>query len=215
MGLHTGGNADVDVRAPLQTYTRPSLNRGIDTWTAWKSSSFGWSWCSGAKKAATVGSILGAKFGADALPEKWVGVLNDRLLSCVRDCNDNRISELAERTHRVASAILSPPVEEAPAQPIADGDGGLPGTWKLDLEWGNLVLTVDADLSGRIDLTAFGETRPIRNVRIEGNKVRFTFAMPRGDYDMDIEFDGTVRGARLTGVCASAGFEFSLNGVRS
>ena len=56
---------------------------------------------------ATVGSVLGAKFGAEALPEKWIGVLNDRLMSCVRDCNDNRISELAERTHRVASAILS------------------------------------------------------------------------------------------------------------
>ena len=54
---------------------------------------------------ATVGSILGSKFGADALPEKWVGVLNDRLMSCVRDCNDNRISELAERTHRVARML--------------------------------------------------------------------------------------------------------------
>lgn len=31
---------------------------------------------------------------------------------------------------------------------------------------------------------------------------------------MDIEFEGTVRGDRLTGICASAGFEFSLKGVR-
>ena len=164
---------------------------------------------------ATVGSILGAKFGADALPRKWVGVLNDRLKSCVRDCNDNRISELAERTHRVATAILSPAVEDAPAEPIADGDGGLPGTWKLDLEWGNLVLKIEDDLSGQIDLTAFGETRQLRNVRIEGNRVRFGFGMPKGEYDMDIDFEGTVRGGRLTGVCSSAGFEFPLNGVRS
>ena len=55
---------------------------------------------------ATVGSILGSKFGAHTLPDKWIGVLNDRLRSCVRDCNDNRISELAERTHRVALQIL-------------------------------------------------------------------------------------------------------------
>lgn len=54
---------------------------------------------------ATVGSILGARSGAGELPEKWIGVLGDRLLSCVRDCNDNRISELAERTHRVATAM--------------------------------------------------------------------------------------------------------------
>ena len=135
-------------------------------------------------------------------------------MSCVRDCNDNRISELAERTHRVATAILSPAGDEAPDEPIADGDAGLPGTWKLDLDWGNMILNVDDDLSGRIDLTAFGETRPIRNVRIEGNKVRFEFGMPKGEYDMDIEFEGTVRGDRLTGVCTSAGFEFPLNGVR-
>lgn len=77
-----------------------------------------------------------------------------------------------------------------------------------------MILNVDDDLSGRIDLTAFGETRPIRNVRIEGNKVRFDFGMPKGEYDMDIEFKGTVQGDRLTGVCASAGFEFPLNGVR-
>ena len=54
---------------------------------------------------ATVGSILGARAGAGELPEKWIGVLGDRLLSCVRDCNENRISELAERTHRVATAM--------------------------------------------------------------------------------------------------------------
>ena len=64
---------------------------------------------------ATVGSILGAKFGVDGLPDKWVGVLSDRLMSCVRDCNDNRISELAERTHRVATQMLSPPEEDEAA----------------------------------------------------------------------------------------------------
>ena len=54
---------------------------------------------------ATVGSILGLRQGAAALPEKWIGVLGDRLISCVRDCNDNRISELADRTHRLARSM--------------------------------------------------------------------------------------------------------------
>ena len=58
-------------------------------------------------------------------------------------------------------------------------------------------------------------TRPIRNVRIEGNKVRFVFGLPKGEVDVDVEFEGTVRGDRLTGVCASSGFKFDLNGVRS
>ena len=164
---------------------------------------------------ATVGSILGAKFGAQALPDKWVGVLNDRLMSCVRDCNDNRISELAERTRRLATAILAPVEEEDEAEPIADGDGGLPGTWKLDLEWGGLVLKVNDDLSGQIELTTYGETRKIRNVRVEGNKVAFVFGMPKGEMDVDIDFAGTVRGDRLSGACSSGGIEFPLNGVRT
>ena len=163
---------------------------------------------------ATVGSILGAKFGAEALPDKWVGVLNDRLMSCVRDCNDNRISELAERSHRVASAMLAPVEEEEPAAPIADGDGGLPGTWKMDLSWGGMVLTVDDDLSGQVELTAFGETSKIRDVRVEGNKVGFVFGMYKGEVTMDMEFKGKVQGDRLVGVCSSGAHEFALNGVR-
>ena len=49
---------------------------------------------------ATVGSILGIVFGADALPAKWVGVLNDRLLSAVRGEGDNKISDLQLRIER-------------------------------------------------------------------------------------------------------------------
>ena len=56
---------------------------------------------------ATVGSILGARMGAKALPEKWVGVFNDRLKSAVRDHNDNRFSELAERTVAVAKTLAA------------------------------------------------------------------------------------------------------------
>ena len=34
--------------------------------------------------------------------------------------------------------------------------------------------------------------------------------MRKGEFDMDIDFEGTVRGDRLAGVCSSAGFEFPL-----
>ena len=44
---------------------------------------------------ATVGSILGLKIGAQNLPNKWIDVLNDRLISAVRGENDNQISDLA------------------------------------------------------------------------------------------------------------------------
>ena len=97
--------------------------------------------CNGAKfgsiLGAKFGSILGAKFGVDGLPDKWVGVLSERLMSCVRDCNDNRISELAERSHRVAMRIRSSPEEDKVAEPLAEQPASdLPGTWALDLPWG-------------------------------------------------------------------------------
>jgi ADP-ribosylglycohydrolase len=47
---------------------------------------------------ATVGSIVGAMRGADALPTKWIGPLNDRLESIVLGFHDSRISDLARRT---------------------------------------------------------------------------------------------------------------------
>ena len=165
---------------------------------------------------ATVGSILGAKFGANALPEKWIGVLGDRLMSCVRDCNDNRISELAERTHRVAMDMLAPPEEADATGTLPEGTaGGLAGTWAMDLTWGRPVLTVNDDLSGQIDFTALDEVSKIRNIQVDGSKVRFTFAIYKGDTEVDAEFVGTVAGDRLTGECTSGGFEFPANAVRT
>jgi ADP-ribosylglycohydrolase len=56
---------------------------------------------------ATAGSILGVMLGARALPEKWVGVLNDRLISAVRGYEDNRISDLARRTRNIARKVTA------------------------------------------------------------------------------------------------------------
>ena len=168
--------------------------------------------------AATVGSILGAKFGADALPEKWIGVLSDRLMSVVRDFNDNRISELAERTHRVAGQMLQPSVveETTDTEATAAGDAGdFPGKWALDMDWGRHNLTVNGDLSGQVKMEAVGEVSKVRNVRVDGNKVSFVFGVDKGDYLIDIEFQGMIAGDRLTGVCSNAGFESPVNGVRT
>ena len=164
---------------------------------------------------ATVGYILGAKFGVDGLPDKWIGVLSDRLMSCVRDCNDNRISELAERTHRVATQILSPPEEDGAAEPLPESAAGkLPGIWALDLPFGKPVLTVNADLSGQIEFKAFGEVSKIRDVRMDGTKLRFVFATYKGDSEVDVAFEGTLTGDRLVGGCTSGGYEFAATGTR-
>lgn len=56
---------------------------------------------------ATVGSIVGAMKGASALPEKWVGPLNDRARSYVAGYDNSRISELAQRTAAIARWVRS------------------------------------------------------------------------------------------------------------
>ena len=45
--------------------------------------------------------------GADGLPGKWVGILNNRLLSGVTGFNDCKISELAKRTHEIAKKVVA------------------------------------------------------------------------------------------------------------
>ena len=54
---------------------------------------------------ATVGSVIGAMKGARALPQKWVGPLNDRLRSYVAGYDNARISDLARRTGAVARQV--------------------------------------------------------------------------------------------------------------
>lgn len=168
---------------------------------------------------ATVGSVLGARFGASGLPEKWTGVFEDRLRSCVRDCNDNRISELAERTFQVAKTMLAPPRQAERREPEAkvspqSAASGLPGTWRLDLAWGEPVLTVHPDLSGQVAYTAYDEVSKVRELRVDGDRVRFAFAAFKGETEVDVAFDGRIAGDRLVGECVSAGFEFPATAAR-
>ena len=55
---------------------------------------------------ATAGSVCGMMLGADALPEKWVGVLNDRLISAVREFSECKISELAKCSYKIARKVI-------------------------------------------------------------------------------------------------------------
>ena len=55
---------------------------------------------------ATAGSVCGMVLGADALPEKWVGVLNDRLMSAVVGFHECKISDLAKRSHEIAKKVI-------------------------------------------------------------------------------------------------------------
>ncbi len=52
---------------------------------------------------ATVGSIVGLILGAQALPEKWIAPLNDKIVSGVDGFGLVKISELAERTAAIVS----------------------------------------------------------------------------------------------------------------
>jgi len=51
---------------------------------------------------ATSGSIIGAMVGAKALPSEWIGPLGDRVESAVLGFAENRITDLARRTEKLA-----------------------------------------------------------------------------------------------------------------
>jgi len=51
---------------------------------------------------ATAGSLLGCALGRNRIPEHWIAPLNDRYRSDLAGCHELRISQLAERTVRLA-----------------------------------------------------------------------------------------------------------------
>jgi len=55
---------------------------------------------------ATTGSIIGVILGAKNLPDKWIKPLNNHVKSFVIGYNDSKISDLAERTLRIAKNFL-------------------------------------------------------------------------------------------------------------
>ena len=77
-----------------------------------------------------------------------------------------------------------------------------------------IVLTVNDDWSGQIEMTAFGEIAKVRNLRVKGNRVSFVYGANKGEMVIDIEFHGTIKGDRLAGLCSSNGHEFEMSGVR-
>lgn len=90
-GVHTNNNAAV-VAASL-IFSRGDFETAVTT-----SVLCGWDTdCNG----ATVGSILGAVWGADRLPETWKAPLNDRLYAELPAFHPISIRELAERTYLV------------------------------------------------------------------------------------------------------------------
>jgi len=56
---------------------------------------------------ATVGSILGAMLGAEALPQAWTGPFNDTMHSAVFGFDQTRISDLALRSWKTYQAVCA------------------------------------------------------------------------------------------------------------
>ena len=95
--VHTINNAAIVIMALC--YAQRDYQKGITLAVsgAWDTD------CNG----ATVGSIIGALVGYDAIPETWKTPLHDTLKSDVVGFYINRISDLAERTFKQAKLIIS------------------------------------------------------------------------------------------------------------
>lgn len=148
---------------------------------------------------ATVGSILGAKMGAKLLPKKWVGVLNDRLLSAVTGHSDNQISDLAQRTFDVIKTLTKPEDVTARSNKIANTTS-LGGVWELDTGWGMQRLDFTR---GTIQFqnTHKGDGSPIELWSSEYNhpEVSFSFGVDKDGWDFGVDFSGTADENTLEG----------------
>ena len=146
---------------------------------------------------ATVGSILGARSGASALPSKWVGVFNDRLKSAVSGHSENKISELARRTLSVSKDIAQPPRKKEKIN-LGVNVGGV---WELINKWGKQILDFD---QGTIDFVndargVKAEPMELWSCEYKHPHISFSYGVDKGGWDYRIDFSGTVNGDSLIG----------------
>jgi len=101
-GVHTINNAALVLLGLLHGKGDYGRSISISVMGGWDTD------CNG----ATTGSILGVMHGAEKLPQKWVGPLNDRVESYVVGYNNSRISDLAKRTLNLALNTLKGEAEK-------------------------------------------------------------------------------------------------------
>jgi ADP-ribosylglycohydrolase len=95
-GVHTINNAALVLLGLLYGESDYGKSIAISVMGGWDTD------CNG----ATTGSILGVMLGAEKLPEKWVGPLNNIVESYVVGYNNSQISDLAERTFALTQKAL-------------------------------------------------------------------------------------------------------------
>ena len=143
--------------------------------------------------AASVGSILGVRFGAKALPEKWTRVLNDQLISAVRGENTNNLSNLAKRTLAVAQTIESANTEQTAT--TLSGDAA--GIWELETGWGTHLLNLSEGTVYLLDNKLGPYT--ITASSFSAGELTFSFAIDKGDWDFSVDFEGRLDGDTIDG----------------
>ena len=147
---------------------------------------------------ATVGSILGARLGAASLPDKWVGVFNDRLKSVVSGHSDNKISDLARRTLDVSKIVMSP-VREKEKVKLGANVGGV---WELNSKWGKQVLDFGQGTIDFINQSWRGvDDKPMDlwSCEYTNPHMSFSYGVDKGGWDYCIDFSGTVDGDHFEG----------------
>ena len=78
----------------------------------------------------------------------------------------------------------------------------LAGSWALYVDWGagesDMVLEVNADMTGTIEDVKEGWTSALSNVTVEGDAASFRFGYG-GSGENNVEFKGTVSGDAIEG----------------
>ena len=103
-----------------------------------------------------------------------------------------------------------------------DVDGGKEsspvGSWSLTAVWagveGHYSLVVKPDLTGALANPGWGMHHDLAKITVDGDTVAFDYFIDKDGWEMDVRFEGLIRGDTMTGDFFTGVGEVNVTGVR-
>ena len=109
--------------------------------------------------------------------------------------------------------------KEERSVPGAEGsESSLVGSWSLTSSWagveGHYTLVVKPDLTGTLANPGWGMHHDLPNIEVDGDTVGFDYFIDKDGWEMEVRFEGFVRGDMIKGDFFTGVGEMSVTGFR-